>query len=168
MCVRRKWWDRSMENEKNGVGPEPADRSKTQIAQVSTAVLAYIGDAVYETWARRHVFYRGLMRPDRLHAAATGYVRAEAQAAAFDVLWEELSPDEQAVARRGKNHRITSMPHNVDPQTYKKATAFEALIGYLNLAGDAQRERYIIEKTFQIIENSRIESKRYRKQETNK
>ena len=76
--------------------------SKTQISQVSTAVLAYIGDAVYEMWARQHVFRRGLMRPDRLHAAATGYVRAEAQSAAFGVLWDELSPDEQAVARRGK------------------------------------------------------------------
>ena len=55
------------------------------------------------------------------------------------------------------------MPHNVDLKTYKKATAFEALIVYLHLAGDEERERYIIEKTFQIIENSRIESKRYRK-----
>ncbi len=163
MCVRKKWWGRSMENDKKRIGPEAEDRSKTQISQVSTAVLAYIGDAVYEMWARQHVFRRGLMRPDRLHAAATGYVRAEAQSAAFGVLWDELSPDEQAVARRGKNHRITSMPHNVDPLTYKKATAFEALIGYLHLAGDEERERYIIEKTFQIIENSRIESKRYRK-----
>ncbi len=156
-----------MENSRSSDRIPGADRSagKTEIARISTSVLAYIGDAVYETWARRHVFYQGLMKPDRLHAVTIGYVRAEAQAAAFDELWEELFPDEQAVARRGKNHRITSMPHNVDLKTYKKATAFEALIGYLSLSGDTEREQYIIEKTFQIIEHSRIKPKRHGKRE---
>ena len=40
--------------------------------------------------------------------------------------------------------------------TYKKATAFEALLGYLNLSGDAEREKEIIQRTFEIIESSDI------------
>ena len=52
------------------------------------------------------------------------------------------------------------MPHNIDPKTYKTATAFEALVGYLNLSGDQERERYIIDRTFDIIENSEITMKR--------
>lgn len=142
--------------------PEERETDKREVARVSTAVLAYIGDAVYEVQVRKHVFRQGLLRPERLHLAAVRYVRAEAQAAAFDALWDGLSPDEQAVARRGKNHRITSMPHNVDPQTYKKATAFEALIGYLELAGDEARKEYLIEETFRIVESSDIEAKRFR------
>ena len=67
-----------MENSRSSDRIPGADRSagKTEIARISTSVLAYIGDAVYETWARRHVFYQGLMKPDRLHAVTIGYVRA--------------------------------------------------------------------------------------------
>lgn len=129
---------------------------KREVSLVNTSVLAYVGDAVYETYVRRHIYEKGFLRPDRLHRASVGYVRAEAQAAVFDVIWDELTPDEQAVARRGKNHKITSMPHNVDHLTYKKATAFEALLGYLNLSEDEKREKEIIQKTFEIIESSDI------------
>ena len=108
---------------------------------MNTSVLAYVGDAAYEIHVRRHVFQQGLLRPDRLHKASVAYVRAEAQAAVFDVIWDELSPDERAVARRGKNHKITSMPHNVNQLTYKKLRHSEALLGYLNLSGDAEREK---------------------------
>lgn len=101
-------------------------------------------------------FSRGCCGRTGCTKASVAYVRAEAQAAVFDVIWDELSPDERAVARRGKNHKITSMPHNVNQLTYKKATAFEALLGYLNLSGDAEREKEIIQRTFEIIESSDI------------
>ncbi len=129
---------------------------RRQTALVSTAVLAYIGDAVYETYVRRHVFHQGLLRPNRLHQASVTYVRAEAQAAVFDAVWDELTPEEQAVARRGKNHKITSMPHNVDAATYKKATGFEALIGFLNLSGESEREHYLMQRAFHIIEKAGV------------
>lgn len=128
------------------------EERKFEISLINTSVLAYIGDAVYEVYVRRHVFQKGLLRPDRLHRTSVAYVRAEAQACAFEALWSQLTPDEQAVARRGKNHKITSMPHNVDPLTYKKATAFEALLGYLNLSGDIEREDTIVKKALEIIE----------------
>ncbi len=136
------------------------DDEKRKISQVSTAVLAYIGDAVYEQYVRRHVFQKGLLKPDRLHKAAVVYVRAEAQAEAVRQLHDELTDDERSVVRRGRNHKITSMPHNVDINTYKLATGFEALIGYANLSGDTDREHELIKRTFEIIEASEIETKR--------
>ena len=36
--------------------------------------------------------------------------------------------------------------------TYKWATAFEALIGYLYLAGEEQRLDQLLQKSFEIIE----------------
>ena len=150
----------SLYAETDQIQSDKTDSRKYEVSLVNTSVLAYIGDAVYETYVRRHVFHQGILRPDRLHGAAVKYVRAEGQAAAFEKLWDELTPDEQAVGRRGKNHKITSMPHNVDPRTYKTATAFEALVGYLNLSGDREREKYIIDRTFDIIENSEITLKR--------
>ena len=119
---------------------------------VNSAVLAFIGDAVYESYVRVHVFEKGLLRADRLNTASTAFVRAEAQAYAYDRLQEELSEKEAAVARRGKNHRITSMPRHVDPMTYKKATGFEALLGFVKLSGDTDRLEQLIDRAFDIIE----------------
>ena len=129
-------------------------------AAVSTAVLAYIGDAVYERYVRLHVFEKGILRPDRLNTAAVRYVRAEAQARAYDRLADMLTEEEASVARRGKNHKITSMPHNVDQKIYRKATGFEALIGFLEVSGADARLESIIAETFRIIENERIDIKR--------
>ena len=69
---------------------------------------------------------------------------------------EYLTEEELAAARRGKNHKITSMPKNVDPKIYKKATGFEALIGFLEVSGADGRLEEILEKTFEIIENEKI------------
>ena len=52
------------------------------------------------------------------------------------------------------------MPHNVDPLTYKKATAFEALLGYLNLSGDDERERAVVTKALEIIESQHMLTER--------
>ena len=123
---------------------------------ISSAVLAYIGDAVYERYVRLHVFQKGILRPDRLNTAAVGYVRAEAQARAYDLLQARLTEEEAAAARRGRNHKITSMPKNVDPKIYKKATGFEALIGFLEVSGADARLEEIISETFKIIESENI------------
>ena len=144
----------------SGVAAGSALRGSNDTASVSTAVLAYIGDAVYERYVRLHVFEKGILRPDRLNTAAVRYVRAEAQARAYDRLADMLTEAEASVARRGKNHKITSMPHNVDQKIYRKATGFEALIGFLEVSGADARLESIIAETFRIIENERIDIKR--------
>ncbi|MGI6205115.1 MAG: Mini-ribonuclease 3 [Anaerovoracaceae bacterium] len=127
------------------------------------SVLAFLGDAVYEVFIRKYVYGRFGGSAEALSNEAVKYVRAEAQAAAYDRLLPELSEKEASVARRAKNHKITSMPGNVDYLTYKKATAFEALVGFLDLCGEDERLRYIFERTVQIVETEDIEIKRRRK-----
>ena len=124
------------------------------------SVLAFLGDAVYEVYIRRLVYERGILSPDRMNTETVRYVRAEAQAAACDVLFPELTEREQSVARRAKNHKITSMPGNVDFMIYKKATAFEALIGYLNLSGSEVRAGQLMEAAVKIIDNAQIKTDR--------
>ena len=51
-------------------GRRKGRRIKGRSPGSSTAVLAYIGDAVYEVQVRKHVFRQGLLRPERLHLAA--------------------------------------------------------------------------------------------------
>ena len=134
--------------------------SEDRYFRENPSVLAFIGDAVYEVYIRKLVYSRGILSPDRMNTEAVRYVRAEAQAAAYDALFPELSEREQSVARRAKNHRITSMPGNVDFMTYKKATAFEALIGYLDLIGAEERMEEILEKAAGIIDTTKIRTDR--------
>lgn len=126
------------------------------------AALAFLGDAVYEVEIRRYVYLRGCARPDHMNAEAVRFVRAEAQARAYERLLDELEEDELAVSRRAKNHKITSMPGNVNIQIYKKATAFEALLGYLELCGRRERLLEIIGRAINIIESEPIRTDRKR------
>lgn len=121
----------------------------------NTTVLAYVGDAVYELYIRRHVFALGEIHADRLHQAAVKYVRAEAQADAVKALTEVLTEDEVQLVKRARNKKITSKPKNADPVVYKWATAFEALIGYLYLSGNSERLEEVVQKAIDHIQKTK-------------
>jgi len=123
-----------------------------QTAYMNTTVLAYMGDAVYEVFVREYVIASGQVHADKLHHSAVRYVRAEGQAKALKKMLEDLSETELALVKRARNKKITSKPKNADPITYKWATAFEALIGYLHLSGQKARRNEIMKQTVSIIE----------------
>jgi ribonuclease-3 family protein len=111
---------------------------------MNTTVLAFMGDAVYETYVRAYLINKGQVHGDRLHQAAVKYVRAEAQAKTLKRILDTLSEQELRLVKRARNKKITSKPKNADPIVYKWATAFEALIGYLYLAKQQERLEEII------------------------
>lgn len=116
--------------------------------------LAYVGDAVYEQFVRERLVRggRGGGHADLLHKAGVKYVCAGAQAAALHALEGELTEYEAGLVRRARNHKIATKPKNADPMTYKNATAFEALLGYLHLTGDAERTLWVMQKAAEFIE----------------
>lgn len=120
---------------------------------LNTDALAYMGDAVYEKMVREKLLLEGKTRVDRLHRAATGYVSAQAQAAAVRTLFDRLTEEEQAMVKRWRNHRYHSKAKHADPMTYKWATAFEALIGYLYLSEDMERLEELFAETVRIIDD---------------
>ncbi len=147
------------------IAGDAAKNTGRRAGSESAAVLAFIGDAVHELYVRRYVYEKGIVRTDRMNASSVAYVRAEAQARVYDELAsapEYLSEAESSVMRRAKNHRITSMPANISPHIYKKATAFEALLGYLYLDGQRGRLEDIMKLSFKITENEDIETDRGR------
>ncbi len=109
------------------------------VYKYNTTALAYIGDAAYELSVRRHVFEIDQVHVDQIHKETIKFVRAEGQARALKAIFPELSPEEQALVKRARNRKITSMPRNADPVEYKLATAFEALLGYHFLEGNGER-----------------------------
>lgn len=99
--------------------------------------LAYLGDTVYDLYVRSHLINRGGRVRD-LHRLAVSFVCAHAQAEALGRIEELLTEDEQAVVRRARNVR-QSPPKNADAAEYHRATALEALIGYLYVTGEGER-----------------------------
>ena len=105
----------------------------------SPLALAYIGDAVYELVIRTKVLSRGNMQVNKMHKRSAGLVKAETQAALYKHLEEELTEEEKAVYRRGRNAKSGTMAKNATMKDYRMATGFEALMGWLYLKGNMDR-----------------------------
>ncbi|MBE5813382.1 MAG: Mini-ribonuclease 3 [Clostridiales bacterium] len=112
---------------------------------INPLVLAYIGDSVFEVYVRTKVVNDGMFKTNKLHRLATEYVKAKAQAEALVKITENLTDDELNIVRRGKNANSNTIPKNADIADYKKATALEALIGYLFLSNKLERLDEIID-----------------------
>ena len=126
-------------------------------SQFSPLALAYIGDGVYELFVRTKVIEEHENLPaNKLHKKTVQYVKAHAQSNSIDAMLPHLTEDETAVYKRGRNAKSNTTPKNADMADYRKATGFEALIGFLEVSGADGRLEEIIEKTFEIIENEKI------------
>lgn len=103
--------------------------------QLNGLALAYVGDAVYEQFIRDYLVSQGKTRPNQLHHAATRFVSAKGQARIMKQLLEQdwLTEEEAVIYRRGRNAKSHTSAKNADITTYRIATGFEALVGYLHL-----------------------------------
>lgn len=119
---------------------------KQDIRGYSPLTLAYIGDAVYDLIIRTVVVERANRPANDLHHIAVKYVNAGAQARIAAALAERLTEEEQAVYQRGKNARPHTMAKNASPGDYRKATGFEALLGWLYLQGSLDRMLELIKE----------------------
>lgn len=105
----------------------------------SPLTLAYIGDAIFELVVRTVLVERKNTQAEKLHKAATKIVKAETQALMIEALKEDLTEEELAVFKRGRNAKAVTRAKNATMSEYRRATGFEALMGYLYLKGDIER-----------------------------
>ena len=105
----------------------------------SPLTLAYIGDGVYELIIRTILVKKGNCPVNRLHKKASSLVKAGAQSAIMEVIEEELTPEELSVYRRGRNAHSPTMAKHATMADYRRATGFEALMGYVYLKEDYTR-----------------------------
>ena len=105
----------------------------------SPLTLAYMGDCVYEMYVRAHLLAKGNLSSNKLHRLATHYVSAEAQSAFMAVLEPTLTQEEEAVYKRGRNAKSSTVPKHAVLIDYKRATGLETLIGFLYLSGRQER-----------------------------
>ena len=124
--------------------------------QYSSLALAYLGDAVYDMVIRTLVCGMGNGKVKNFHKMTSGIVKAESQAKLVKEILPELSEEETAVYRRGRNAKSATSAKNASIVDYRVATGFEALLGYLYLKQDMDRTLELVksglEKTGQMPE----------------
>lgn len=116
------------------------------VNEINVLVLAYLGDSVYENYIRKYLINTGIGNVNDLQSESIKYVSAKAQAKYMDLLINNniLTEEELNVFRRARNYKTTSHPKNTDIITYKIATGFEAIIGYLEFINNKERIEEII------------------------
>jgi len=112
----------------------------------SPLALAYLGDGAYELYVRTYILEQGNCPNQKLHQKAQQYVNCAAQERFLNLLLPDLTEMEQEVVRRGRNAKSNSKPKSANYGTYHAATGFEALWGYLHLAGQRERMDQLFDK----------------------
>lgn len=105
----------------------------------SPLTLAYIGDGIYELVIRTIMVKRANGPVQRVHKRVSTLVKAAAQAEMSERLLPELTEEETAVLKRGRNAKSYTKAKNATVSEYRKATGLEALFGYLYLKKDMRR-----------------------------
>lgn len=105
----------------------------------SPLTLAYIGDGVYELVIRTILVKRGNCPVNQLHKKASSLVKASAQSSMMEIIEPLLTEEEHSVYKRGRNAHSPTMAKHATMADYRRATGFEALVGYLYLKEDFDR-----------------------------
>lgn len=128
-----------MEKKINSYIKEQFEIADVDIKTYSPLALAYIGDGIFDLVIRSIVVSKGNTKANQLHQYTSHIVKAASQAQMIEALEEELTEEEADVYRRGRNAKSPTMAKNASMADYRKATGFEALMGYLYLKDDFER-----------------------------
>lgn len=121
----------SMETQKNSI--------QNKLDQTSPLVLAFIGDSVHTLFVRENIIKEGIHKLNNYNKSCNFLCRAKTQSKVLDKLEPLLTIKEQELVRRTRNAKNHHTAKNSNLVDYKKATCFEALVGYLYLNGETQR-----------------------------
>jgi len=112
---------------------------EVDIKEYSPLTLAYIGDSIYDLIIKSLVVYEGNRQVQKLHKETSMRVQASAQSKMMRAIQEHLTEEEHAVFKRGRNAKSVSPAKNQSITDYRRATGFEALMGYLYLKKEWKR-----------------------------
>ena len=108
------------------------------IRSYSPLTLAYIGDGIYELYIRTILIKQGNCQVNKLHKQASRLVKAQAQSEMVQVLEPHFTEEEEAVYKRGR-----------------RATGFEAVMGYLYLTEQYCRMIDLIKMGLEALEDGK-------------
>ena len=116
--------------------------------------LAYLGDAVFELMVRESLVFNSTENVRNLFRKSKTYVSAPAQSQSYFKIFDLLTPDEQQIAKRGRNCKPASRAKNASVMEYQHATGLETLFGYLYVSGKTDR----LKEIFDLCVHSEVNS----------
>lgn len=115
-----------------------------KIDNLSPLALAFIGDGVHTLFVREFVVKGGISNLNCYHQKAKKFCNAKHQKEVLEKLLPILTFEESEVVRRARNAKSKHKAKNFNEEEYKKATAFEALVGFLYLTEQKERLEEIL------------------------
>lgn len=112
---------------------------EVDVNSYSPLTLAYIGDCIFDLIVKSLVVNKGNKPVQALHKETSALVQASAQSKMMRTMQEHLTEEEHAVYKRGRNAKSVSPAKNQSVTDYRRATGFEALLGYLYLKREYKR-----------------------------
>ena len=119
--------------------------------KLSPLALAFIGDAIHTAYVRQYVLtHEDGLKLSNYHNEAKKFCNAKTQKEVLEKLQENLTEKEKEIVRRARNSKYKHKAKNFDEEEYKKATSFEALVGYLFLSNQQERLKEILDFSVKI------------------
>ncbi len=131
---------------------------EVDIREYSPLTLAYIGDCIYDLVIKSLVINEGNKQVNKLHQETSKLVQASAQSLMMRTMQEHLTEEEHAVYKRGRNAKSVSPAKNQSITDYRRATGFEALLGYLYLKKDYKRLLDLVKIGLDSLDNSKTDA----------
>lgn len=132
---------------------------EVDIQTYSPLTLAYIGDSVYDLVIKTMIISEGNKQVKKMHQETSKLVQASAQSEMMRELQQILTEEEHAVYKRGRNAKSVSPAKNQSLTDYRRATGFEALIGWLYLKNNWERIMELIKTGLEHLEKVQNEEK---------
>lgn len=127
---------------------------EVDIKEYSPLTLAYIGDSIYDLIIKSLVLNQGNRPVQKLHGLTSSYVQASAQSRMMRAMQEHLTEQEHAIYKRGRNAKSVSPAKNQSVTDYRRATGFEALLGYLYLNKEYGRLLELVKLGLESLEGT--------------
>ena len=127
------------------------DYKDVDLRTYSPLTLAFLGDCVYDIIIRTVVVERGNRATQGLHKKKSYLVNAKTQKELIESIQDLLTPEEEDIYRRGRNAKSYTTAKNASVGDYRKATGFEALLGYLYLDDKMDRVLFLVKEGLKRI-----------------
>lgn len=119
----------------------------------SPLALAYIGDSIFDVMVRTIEVSKVNKQANKYHRDVSKIVCAPAQAKMILAILENLTEEEVAIYKRGRNANSYTKAKNASRTDYRNATGFEALLGYLYLKEDFTRLTDVVKMGLAVLES---------------
>ena len=120
-------------------------QEKNKVKQMNPLVLAFVGDGVETLFVRSKVALSCDEKANALHKKAAAEVNAHAQSEQVERILPYLTEEETEIYHRARNSKSRHHAKNFSVTDYRRASGWEAVIGYLYLTGETDRLKELFE-----------------------